>query len=54
LVRGKSTLVKILTGIYQADEARSPSPAHLLSAQARADAWAPHCAIHQETVMFDE
>jgi len=52
---GKSTIVKILTGIYQPDEGEiliDGRPRILASPR---DAWAAGVtAIHQETVMFDE
>ncbi|MDS9468975.1 sugar ABC transporter ATP-binding protein [Paracoccus sp. MBLB3053] len=52
---GKSTIVKILTGIYHPDEGEillDGEPVHLPSAQAAAHAGVT--AIHQETVLFDE
>ncbi|MEM1427968.1 MAG: sugar ABC transporter ATP-binding protein [Pseudomonadota bacterium] len=52
---GKSTVVKILTGIYQADSGAivmDGQTVHLASAQAAAEAGVT--AIHQETVLFDE
>lgn len=52
---GKSTVVKILTGIYQPDGGSilvDGQPTHFLAAQAAADAGIT--AIHQETVLFDE
>ncbi|GAA3855994.1 sugar ABC transporter ATP-binding protein [Celeribacter arenosi] len=52
---GKSTMVKVLTGIYQPDGGQisvDGSPTHFSSAQ---DATAAGItAIHQETVLFDE
>ncbi|HBN31880.1 MAG TPA: hypothetical protein DD416_11825 [Rhodobacteraceae bacterium] len=52
---GKSTVVKILTGIYQPDGGKilvDGKPVHFANAQAAA----AHgiTAIHQETVLFDE
>lgn len=52
---GKSTIVKILTGIYQPDEgsiAIDGRPVQFPTAQAAGDAGVT--AIHQETVLFDE
>jgi rhamnose transport system ATP-binding protein len=52
---GKSTIVKILTGIYQPDEGRieiDGEAVHLPGAEAAARAGVT--AIHQETVLFDE
>ena len=52
---GKSTVVKILTGIYQADAGKiliDGQPVQFPTAQAAADAGIT--AIHQETVLFDE
>ena len=52
---GKSTVVKILTGIYQPDGGSvrvDGQPVHFPTAQAAADAGIT--AIHQETVLFDE
>ena len=52
---GKSTIVKILTGIYQPDEGEitvDGALAHFPSAQAAGAAGVT--AIHQETVLFDE
>jgi rhamnose transport system ATP-binding protein len=52
---GKSTIVKILTGIYQPDEGRieiDGAPVRLPSAEAAARAGVT--AIHQETVLFDD
>lgn len=52
---GKSTIVKVLTGIYRADEGRieiDGAPVHFATPQ---DATAAGItAIHQETVLFDE
>jgi rhamnose transport system ATP-binding protein len=52
---GKSTIVKILTGIYTPDEGEirvGGAPVHFASPR---DAWgAGVTAIHQETIMFDE
>lgn len=52
---GKSTIVKVLTGIYQPDEGQilvDGRPAHFPTAQAAGQAGVT--AIHQETVLFDE
>ncbi|SDX14565.1 sugar ABC transporter ATP-binding protein [Roseicitreum antarcticum] len=52
---GKSTTVKILTGIYQPDEGTvqvDGQPVHFATAQAATAAGVT--AIHQETVLFDE
>jgi rhamnose transport system ATP-binding protein len=52
---GKSTIVKILTGIHQPDEGGvviDGRPVRMTSARAAWDAGV--AAIHQETVMFDE
>jgi ABC-type sugar transport system ATPase subunit len=52
---GKSTVVKILTGIYQPDAGQivlDGAPAHFPTAHAAAAAGVT--AIHQETVLFDE
>jgi rhamnose transport system ATP-binding protein len=52
---GKSTMVKILTGIYQPDEGSisvNGTPVHFANADAAARAGVT--AIHQETVLFDE
>lgn len=52
---GKSTIVKILTGIYQADEGQiivDGTETHFPTAQAAGKAGVT--AIHQETVLFDE
>ena len=52
---GKSTIVKVLTGIYQPDDGAivvNGTPRHFNSPR---DSWAAGiAAIHQETVMFDE
>ncbi|WBU60595.1 sugar ABC transporter ATP-binding protein [Paracoccus albus] len=52
---GKSTIVKILTGIYQPDEGQiivDGVETHFATAQAAGQAGVT--AIHQETVLFDE
>ena len=52
---GKSTVVKILTGIYQPDGGQilvDGAPQRFANAQAAASAGIT--AIHQETVLFDE
>jgi len=52
---GKSTIVKILTGIYQPDAGTisvNGTATHFPTAQAAGDAGVT--AIHQETVLFDE
>ncbi len=52
---GKSTVVKILTGIYQPDGGTiqiDETPTHLPTAQTAAEMGIT--AIHQETVLFDE
>ncbi len=52
---GKSTVVKVLTGIYQPDEGRieiDGAPIHFGNAQDASRAGVT--AIHQETVLFDE
>ena len=52
---GKSTIVKILTGIYQPDEGEitiAATPVRFATADAAARAGVT--AIHQETVLFDE
>ena len=52
---GKSTVVKILTGIYKADAGKiliDGQPVQFPTAQAAADAGIT--AIHQEPVLFDE
>jgi rhamnose transport system ATP-binding protein len=52
---GKSTIVKILTGIYQPDEGEIRIEGRPVSFASPRDAWAAGVtAIHQETVMFDE
>src|SRR5262245_30789051 len=52
---GKSTIVKILTGIYQPDEGEIRIEGRPVSFASPRDAWAAGItAIHQETVMFDE
>jgi rhamnose transport system ATP-binding protein len=52
---GKSTVVKILTGIYQPDEGEILVAGKPLQCAGPRDAWAAGiAAIHQETVMFDE
>jgi rhamnose transport system ATP-binding protein len=52
---GKSTIVKVLTGIYQPDEGTiSVSGAETRFPTAEAAAAAGVTAIHQETVLFDE
>ena len=52
---GKSTIVKILTGIYRADEGEIRVSGEVRSFSSPRDAWAAGiAAIHQETVMFDE
>ncbi|MDQ1901823.1 sugar ABC transporter ATP-binding protein [Paracoccus sp. WLY502] len=52
---GKSTIVKVLTGIYQPDEGEilvDGQPIRFPTAQAAGDAGVT--AIHQETVLFDD
>ncbi|WP_153769343.1 sugar ABC transporter ATP-binding protein [Labrenzia sp. CE80] len=52
---GKSTIVKVLTGIYQPEEgeiAVSGNPVRFATAQAAGNAGVT--AIHQETVLFDD
>lgn len=52
---GKSTIVKILTGVYQPDTGSiviDGAPVHFPTAQAAGQAGVT--AIHQETVLFDE
>ena len=52
---GKSTIVKVLTGIYQPDEGEilmDGHPVRFPTAQAAGDAGVT--AIHQETVLFDD
>jgi len=52
---GKSTIVKILTGIYHPDEGEIRVAGKARSFSSPRDAWAAGiAAIHQETVMFDE
>jgi rhamnose transport system ATP-binding protein len=52
---GKSTIVKILTGIYVPDEGEIRVDGELKSFKSPRDSWAAGItAIHQETVMFDE
>lgn len=52
---GKSTIVKILTGIYRPDEGEIRVGGRLVSFTSPRDAWAAGItAIHQETIMFDE
>src|SRR5690242_8879167 len=52
---GKSTIVKILTGIYRPDEGRIVIGGREVTFESPRDAWAAGVtAIHQETVMFDE
>ncbi|HEU0221208.1 MAG TPA: sugar ABC transporter ATP-binding protein [Paracoccaceae bacterium] len=52
---GKSTIVKILTGIYRPDRGRIEMEGIEQSFASPRDAWAAGiAAIHQETVMFDE
>jgi len=52
---GKSTIVKILTGIYQPDEGEIRIDGQDVHFHGPRDAWARGItAIHQETVMFDE
>ncbi len=52
---GKSTIVKILTGIYKPDEGEIRVAGQPKSFASPRDAWAAGiAAIHQETVMFDE
>ncbi|MDQ0468238.1 sugar ABC transporter ATP-binding protein [Labrys wisconsinensis] len=52
---GKSTIVKILTGIYQPTEGTIRIDGEVRSFAGPRDAWAAGVtAIHQETVMFDE
>jgi rhamnose transport system ATP-binding protein len=52
---GKSTIVKILTGIYKPDEGEIHVAGDPKSFASPRDAWAAGiAAIHQETVMFDE
>jgi len=52
---GKSTVVKILTGIYRPDEGEVRIGGAARHFSSPRDAWAAGiAAIHQETVMFDE
>jgi rhamnose transport system ATP-binding protein len=52
---GKSTIVKILTGIYAPDEGATEVDGTTRRFGSPRDAWAAGiAAIHQETVMFDE
>lgn len=52
---GKSTVVKILTGIYTPDEGEIRIGGQAVSFSSPRDAWAAGItAIHQETIMFDE
>jgi rhamnose transport system ATP-binding protein len=52
---GKSTIVKILTGIYTPDSGELRVRGNVRSFSSPRDAWsAGIAAIHQETVMFDE
>ena len=52
---GKSTIVKVLTGIYRPDEGEIRVRGEVKSFSSPRDAWsAGIAAIHQETVMFDE
>jgi len=52
---GKSTIVKILTGIYKPDEGEIFIDGSPVAFSSPRDAWAAGVtAIHQETVMFDE
>jgi rhamnose transport system ATP-binding protein len=52
---GKSTAVKILTGIYQPDGGRILAAGQPVSFKGTQDAWKHGVtAVHQETVMFDE
>jgi rhamnose transport system ATP-binding protein len=52
---GKSTVVKILTGIYHADAGQIEVEGKLVRFSNPSDAWkAGITAIHQETAMFDE
>src|SRR5215212_9513553 len=52
---GKSTVVKILTGLYQPDDGELLIEGRPVSFASPRDAWAAGVtAIHQETVMFDE
>ncbi|WP_448950317.1 sugar ABC transporter ATP-binding protein [Labrys neptuniae] len=52
---GKSTIVKILTGIYTPDEGEIRVGGQAVQFSSPRDAWAAGItAIHQETIMFDE
>ncbi len=52
---GKSTIVKILTGIYQPDAGEILIAGRPRTFGSPRDSWAAGiAAIHQETVMFDE
>ncbi len=52
---GKSTIVKVLTGIYRPDEGEIRVGGEAKSFASPRDAWAAGiAAIHQETVMFNE
>ena len=52
---GKSTIVKILTGIYRPDDGEVRIGGEIARLHSPRDAWAAGvAAIHQETVMFDE
>jgi rhamnose transport system ATP-binding protein len=52
---GKSTIVKILTGIYRPDSGEIRVGGDVKSFSSPRDSWAAGiAAIHQETVMFDE
>jgi rhamnose transport system ATP-binding protein len=52
---GKSTIVKILTGIYVPDEGEIVAAGKVQHFASPRDSWAAGiAAIHQETVMFDE
>ncbi|TYC49502.1 sugar ABC transporter ATP-binding protein [Rhodobacterales bacterium] len=52
---GKSTIVKILTGIYQPDEGEIAIAGHSVNFPTAQDAGAAGVtAIHQETVLFDD
>ncbi len=52
---GKSTIVKILTGIYQPDGGGLALEGRAIQLNSARDAWdAGIAAIHQDTVMFDE
>jgi rhamnose transport system ATP-binding protein len=52
---GKSTIVKILTGVYSPDEGHIEIDGRRVDFRAPSDAWAAGItAIHQETAMFDD